>query len=94
MLFAFWLIKHDAKYVFTIWIQNDSHMGLLIIYPLKFYCNMHKMKTNMIHIFSFDADQTVFTKYRKVMSSKTSHLEAQERFFRLLMTGIFDPYVL
>ena len=32
--------------------------------------------------------------YRKVTSSDTSHLEAHAGFFRLLMNGIFDPYVL
>ena len=31
--------------------------------------------------------------YRKVMSSNTSRLEAHKGFFRLLMKGIFDPYV-
>ena len=32
--------------------------------------------------------------YRKVASSNTSRLEAQAGFFRLLMKGIFNPYVL
>ena len=32
--------------------------------------------------------------YRKVASSNTSHLEGHAGFFRLLMKGIFDPYVL
>ena len=32
--------------------------------------------------------------YRKVASSNTSRLEAHVGFFRLLMKGIFDPYVL
>ena len=32
--------------------------------------------------------------YRKVLSSNTSHLEAHAGFFRLLMKGILDPYVL
>ena len=32
--------------------------------------------------------------YRKVASSNTSHLEAHAGFFRLLMKGIFNPYVL
>ena len=31
--------------------------------------------------------------YRKVASSNTSCLEAQAGFFRLLMKGIFGPYV-
>ena len=33
-------------------------------------------------------------KYRKVASSNTSRLEAHAGFFRLLMKGIFDAYVL
>ena len=32
--------------------------------------------------------------YCKVASSNTSRLEAHAGFFRLLMKGIFDPYVL
>ena len=32
--------------------------------------------------------------YRKVVSSNMSRLEAHAGFFRLLMKGIFDPYVL
>ena len=35
-----------------------------------------------------------FFQYPKVASSNTSRLEAHARFFRLLMKGIFDPYVL
>ena len=32
--------------------------------------------------------------YLKVASFNTSHLEARAALFRLLMKGIFDPYVL
>ena len=32
--------------------------------------------------------------YHKVTSSDTSRLEAHTGFFKLLMKGIFDPYVL
>ena len=32
--------------------------------------------------------------YRKIASSNTSRLEAHVGFFRLLMKGIFGPYVL
>ena len=32
--------------------------------------------------------------YWKVASSNTSHLKAHAGFFRLLMKGILDPYVL
>ena len=37
---------------------------------------------------------TLCCDYRKVASSNTSRLEAHAGFFRLLMKGIFDPYVL
>ena len=32
--------------------------------------------------------------YSKVASSNTSHLETHAGFFKKLMKGIFDPYVL
>ena len=35
-----------------------------------------------------------WTTYKKVASSNSSRLGAHEGFFRLLMKGIFDPYVL
>ena len=35
-----------------------------------------------------------YINYGKVASSNTSCLEAHAGFFRLLMNGIFDPYVL
>ena len=34
------------------------------------------------------------TIYRKIARSNTSHLEAHEGFFRLLMKGIFGPHLL
>jgi hypothetical protein len=37
---------------------------------------------------------TSFTSYRKIASSNMSSLEAHIGFFRLLMKGIFGPYVL
>ena len=38
-------------------------------------------------------EQTLTTEMSRVLSN-TSHLEAHKGFFRLLMKGIFDPYVL
>ena len=40
------------------------------------------------------AGKVIDTKYRKVASSNKSRLEAHVGFFRLLMKGIVDPYVL
>ena len=37
---------------------------------------------------------TMLAIYRKVASSNMSRLEAHKGFFRLLMKGILDPYVL
>ena len=39
-------------------------------------------------------DDPLSGKYHKVASSNMSGLEAHAGFFRLLMKGIFDPYVL
>ena len=39
-------------------------------------------------------DVFIEIKYPKVTSSNTSRLEAHAGFFRLLMKGIFDPYLL
>ena len=39
-------------------------------------------------------DVFIEIKYPKVASYNTSRLEAHEGFFRMLMKGIFDPYVL
>ena len=36
----------------------------------------------------------LYVNYRKVASSSPSRIEAQAGLFRLLMEGIFDPYVL
>ena len=38
--------------------------------------------------------QQYLIRYREIASSNTSHLGAHAGFFRLLMKGIFDPYVL
>ena len=46
------------------------------------------------YVISENATLKVKKTYRKVASSNTSCFEAHARFFRLLMKGIFDPYVL
>ena len=38
--------------------------------------------------------RSILSRYCKVASSNTSRYEAHAGFFRLLMKGIFDPYVL
>ena len=63
---------------------------------------MKKMKkqtrkqTNNETILGLNAAQCLVpvNKYRKVLSSNPSRLEAHTRFFRLLMKGSFDPYLL
>ena len=50
---------------------------------------------DVIHLMSLLIDGGVGTcAYRKVASSNTSCLEAHVGFFRLLMKGIFNAYVL
>ena len=45
-----------------------------------------------VWLWNSDVEQQNY--YCKVVSSNSSRLEAHEGFFRLLMKGIFDPYVL
>ena len=40
------------------------------------------------------ASEDIFLIHRKVASSRPSPIEAHAGLFRLLMNGIFDPYVL
>ena len=42
----------------------------------------------------FVSSRYILDTYRKIASSNTSRLEAHVGFFRLLMKGIFGPYVL
>ena len=48
-------------------------------------------------LFAFSAKMAlsheIISTYRKIASSNTSCLEAHAGFFRLLMKGIFGPYV-
>ena len=46
---------------------------------------------NVINLYSLFLNRNT---YRKVASSNTSRLEAHAGFFKLLMKGIFDPYLL
>ena len=47
-----------------------------------------------VHFFAWKNKAYNLYKYRKIASSNTSRLEAHVGFFRLLMKGIFGPYVL
>ena len=50
---------------------------------------------DVVHLMGLLIDGGVGTcAYRKVASSNRSHLETHKHFFKLLMKGIFDPYVL
>ena len=44
--------------------------------------------------YTISQNSTIYYGYRRVASSNSSCLEAHAGFFRLLMKGIFDPYVL
>ena len=54
--------------------------------PVKHYVQWGRFKDSKLCMYSAN--------YRKVASSNTSCFEALAGFFRLLMKGIFDPYVL
>ena len=54
-----------------------------------FVCGRFGSSTAVLHTRTKSA-----LKYRKVASSNMSRLEAHAGFFRVLMKGIFDPYVL
>ena len=60
-----------------------THLG--IEYFTNSDCFISQCRLNRIHFKKY---------YRKVASSNMSRLEAHAGFFRLLMKGIFDPYVL
>ena len=57
-------------------------------YPYSCHFNV-PLERNGQQVFNF-----VLSTYRKVASSKMSRLEVHAGFFRLLMKGIFYPYVL
>ena len=59
---------------------NTLCQTFLLLFPMTF--------------FELEAISSNNLTYRKVTSSNTSHLEAHAGFFRLLMKGIFNPYVL
>ena len=62
-----------------------------MIHTQKYFLVSWGIILNATHIFV--ATVTAQDMYRKVTSSNTSRLEANAGFFRLLMKGIFDPYV-
>ena len=77
------------------WGDVKSWIGPYILMSqfLFFWALFNYIQQQNISCF-FDAYLNVSGKYRKVARSNTSRLEAQAGFFRLLMKGIFDPYVL
>jgi hypothetical protein len=54
----------------------------------------HISKRIPLHRFCICRSGGTFWNYHKVASSNTSRWEAHAGFFRLLMMGIFDPYVI
>ena len=61
--------------------------------PDCFYVHMEKRIDDRNKLFRLELS-TVKSQAGLVTSSNTSRLEANAGFFRLLMKGIFDPYVL
>ena len=64
-------------------LAGSEHASCESYYPL-----LGSSLTNILQVVEFH----VLT-YCKVLNSNTSRLEAHAGFFRLLMKGIFDPYV-
>ena len=62
--------------------------------PNKLINNDRLTQSSDIFVLYFRQVHVVCYAHRKVASSNTSRLEAHAGFFRLLMKGIFDPYVL
>ena len=83
----------------------DKYQGIPIV-TLYSYCSILQIQeigmsgyicTNLVTYTKFkDARKIAHTvaAYCKVTSSNTSRIEAHAGFFRLLLKGIFDPYVL
>ena len=75
-----------------------------MFYESGFYGELLKFKIDSMIFFVFQfeffsvslvfRDGNLKNTYRKVASSNTSRLEAHAGYFKLLMKGIFDPYVL
>ena len=72
----------------NLWSQHPVH-ALSIRTGVKFFIKLHSFTR-----FYFQNFQSLVFGYRKIASSNTSCLEAHAELFRLLIKGIFDPYVL
>ena len=77
-------------------LQRDNLSYLLFLLIEKEYGQECKKEWSkgILHQSIFELLNFLDHEYCKVASSNTSHLEAHAGFFRLLMKGIFDPYVL
>ena len=62
--------------------------------PNKLINNDRLTQSSDIFVLYFRQVHVVCYTHRKFASSNTSRLEAHAGFFRLLMKGIFNPYVL
>ena len=80
-------IRIWPHFLYKFWSKQCCFWKTHLLFPTHFEWEIKKKKRSR-SILDFDP------KYRKVTSTNPSHLEAHAGFFRLLMKGIFDPYVL
>ena len=64
----------------------------MIVYIIKTY--LKNKKYGLMTKINQQKTKYILYRYRKIASSNTSRLEAHVGFFRLLMKGIFGPYVM
>ena len=66
-------------------VQSLEHLATVFLWNIKTFLFKKWVK---------NVESAEISNYRKVTSFNTSCLEAHAGFLRLLMKGIFDPYVL
>ena len=76
--------------------MNEQKMDRHTLVPILEKKVLQKTKCYYLKnlLISYQYKKIIENIYRKVVSSNTSYLEAHAGFFRLLMKGVFDPYVL
>ena len=94
----------SVVYVETIYAEAQPGPTLTALYFEFAYSLLRKIaerEFQILTLMNFHEPHIIFNDlhplirlYRKMASSNTSRLEAHPGFFRLLIKGIFDPYVL
>ena len=82
-----------SKYVYSI-IDSGNSKNLSLVNKIGDKTDFTITRVNVLTYVAGLEFKVHFCNYHKVMSSNPSCLEAHAGFFRPLMKGIFDPYVL